>query len=129
MIHDKQNFDSYKTSEGKLENLEKVITAYKYNELYKIVEDPQGRGNELKSNEKHLSKQIENQTAKIDDVKSQINLLEKKNVAYGDEGLLNQIRDKELEHFKMEQDIKNDTQARDEYLSFKSANELKVSSL
>ena len=82
--------------------MEKVITAYKYNELYKIVEDPQGRGNELKTSEKHLSQQIENQTAKIDEVKSQINQLEKKNVASGDEGLLNQIRDKELEHFKIE---------------------------
>ena len=73
MINDKNNFDSYKSNVGELENNEKILTAYKYNELYKIVEDPQGRGNELKDHEKHLSQQIVNQTAKIDEVKNQIN--------------------------------------------------------
>jgi hypothetical protein len=70
LINDKNNFDSYKSNVGELESQEKILTAYKYSELYKIVEDPQGRGNELKNQEKHLSEQIVNQTAKIDDVKS-----------------------------------------------------------
>ena len=44
---DKNNFDSYKSNVGELERSEKILVAFKFFELYKIAEDPEGRGNEL----------------------------------------------------------------------------------
>ena len=107
------------------------MIAFKYHDLSNIAKDPRGKGIELRNQDKAVASKIESNEASIVDVKKQISVLEQKH--QNDDGTLkelgDQIQAKELEVFKMSEEIKSHEKEIQDFKNFRNQSEIKEAAI